>query len=244
MYASVNRVYETLRRIYNKQQHGFLSYADFNRFADNGQKDVFNDMLAEYKLMLNNKRRYLSNWKGAYTSVESLETDLRTLRRSRVPLSSLSNNNIFEYPDDFAYILNLSFGTESVDVISHEESDFVLNSSLASPSTVNPVALSNFNSVEIFPDTIQSNVLLSYYKIPRGSDSSGNPSTQSPTISTINVSGKEVYNPSTSINFELPETVEVKIVVKILQYLGINMREPEVEAYSQREELKEDQENL
>jgi hypothetical protein len=159
-------------------------------------------------------------------------------------LTSSGSNNIFEYPDDFAYSLSLSFGTESIDIVSQEESDYVLNSVIGAPSVVNPVALENYNSIEVFPDTITSGVLLSYYKIPRGSDASGNPSTQSPTISTINVNNKEVYNPSTSINFELPETVEVKIVVKILQYLGINMREPEVEQYAQLEEQKEDQENL
>ena len=242
MYANVNNVYEILRRIYNKQQHGFFSFADFNRLAENAQKEVFDNALSEYRLMLNNKRRYLSNWKGVFTSAESLREDLKTLMRTRVVLTSSSLDNIFQYPEDYAYLVSLSYGELPISIVPQEDIEYALYSELGKPSTVSPIALQNHNSIEVFPDTITSGVKCSYYKIPQGSDALGNPSSQSPTISTTNVGGKEIYNPSTSINFELPETMQTKIVIQMLQYLGINMREQEVEVYSQGEEVKEDRE--
>ena len=47
--ASVITVYQTLRDLANKDNHGFLSDVEFNRFANYAQLNVFNNLFNELK---------------------------------------------------------------------------------------------------------------------------------------------------------------------------------------------------
>ena len=84
-----------------------------------------------------------------------------------------------------------------------------------------------------------SSVLLSYYKVPRGTDPTGTPVVNPPLWASATISGgDEIFDPSTSIDFELPEQAERLIAYRIAQYLGINLRDSDVYQFGASEEAK------
>jgi hypothetical protein len=58
---------------------------------------------------------------------------------------------------------------------------------------------------------------------------------------TFTPNGEALYNASSSVDFELPESDFVNLVIKILQYAGISIREQEVSAAAKSEEIQDAQ---
>ena len=54
------------------------------------------------------------------------------------------------------------------------------------------------------------------------------------------VQGVEIYSPSNSVDFELPEHYYTELVVEIAQMIGINLRDADVAQYAAVEKQKEE----
>ena len=114
----------------------------------------------------------------------------------------------------------------------------ILQSSLSVPTEESPVALVSQN-IQVFPTTIRK-IKVRYYKQPEGI----NPMTDAQTASlpkfghTVDANGVEVYDVTTSVDFELPTHYVPELVVEISKLVGINLRQADVLAYAQGEEAK------
>ena len=80
---------------------------------------------------------------------------------------------------------------------------------------------------------------MTYYKIPKSLDASGNPSSNNPTWAYSTVNGEAIYNSSNSYQFELPESVYNKIIVRILQLAGLSIRESDIVNFANTEEAED-----
>ena len=80
----------------------------------------------------------------------------------------------------------------------------------------------------MFPDSIKK-VLVYFYK-----------NTNTPKWSYVTVAGKPVHDSSSSSEFRISSRCHGEIVVKILEYLGVSIREADVVQYAQSSELKAD----
>ena len=95
----------------------------------------------------------------------------------------------------------------------------------------------------MFPNvnTSISTVDLRYYKLPQGLV----PDTQARSVSqptfgyTTAVSGVEIYNSATSIDFELPEILFPELVMEIASLAGVNLRDTQVVQYSESQITQE-----
>lgn len=241
MVASVNTVYQLVMRRAAKEENGFISPADFNVLARNAQQKEFQRILSEYRKFLANKQRYLTYWKGNYDSLESIMDDLLPLRRNSVALSSSGGNNVFQYPSDYAYFLDLDYNGANVTLVNQDDKAFYTNSFDSAPSTAHPVAIRDYNSITILPNSITTNVNLSYIKIPQGTTTAGAASTSQPTWAYTTVSSKSIYDATNSIDFELPKQLEYRLATQILQDVGIEIREAELFQMAQAEDVKEKQ---
>ena len=239
LYASINAVYTLVKDVANVNQRGFISPANLNAFAAQAQIDVFHAILHEYKLAISDRQRYLSNYKGAYNSIQSIEDDLRPLLRVEESLAYISGNS-FYLPSAYAYILGLSYYGIEVTVVRPENIQFSRNSYLSAPSIKNPTAHFTSTMAILSPATITNGVKMSYYKMPQGTEpSTGTPTTQSPSFGYNEINGAAIYNPTTSVNFELPKQLENRLATKILSYAGISLRESEVAQFAEMQQQKE-----
>lgn len=239
--ASINSVYQMVMRRAAKEENGFISPTDFNTYARSAQQTIFQSILSEYRKFLVDKQRYLSYWKGNYDSIESIEDDLRPLRRNSVSLSSSGGNNVFQYPSDFAYFIDLEYDGNSVTLVDAAQKAFYVNSYDSAPSTAHPVAIRDYNSITMLPNTITSDVALSYFKTPKGVTTSGTPSSSYPTWAFTTVNSKSIYNATNSIDFELPAHLEYRLATQILLDVGIEIREGELFQMAQAQQVKETQ---
>lgn len=241
MVASVNTVYQLVMRRAAKEENGFISPTDFNMLARNAQQKEYQRILSAYRQYLANKQRFLTTWKGNYDSLEAILDDLLPLRRNRVSLTSSGSNNVFQYPSNYSYFIDLDYNGVDVTVVDVSDRPYYVNSFDVSPTAANPIAIRDYNSIELLPSTVTANVKLSYFKIPQGTATGGTPSTSYPTWGYTTVSSKSVYNSSTSIDFELPKHLEYRLATQILQDVGIEIREPELYQMAQAEDNKERQ---
>ena len=232
--ASVNRVYSALKDLVNKDQRGFVTPAVFNNFAQVAQMNLFNKLFSDAAL---NKRLRQSQFDAGRdkSRVKQANEDLSYFsKKATVSLTT----GVGDKPSDLARIISI-FTTDAtaknLELIYDEEKlEYILRSTLSAPTTTYPIALVA-DDINVFPTSIAS-VYMRYYKIPQGLvPSTGARTTSSPRFGYTVVAGKEVYDVSNSVDFELPEHYFAELVVEIAKLIGVNLRDTDVYAYANQE---------
>lgn len=244
--ASVFEVYSTLKDLANKDAKGMITPSQFNSFAGVAQLNIYNSLFKEFQL---NKKNSLRQVDGARDKnrVKHIQEDLSVFSKSAIINTDTASLGTFEKPADLGRIISMStFGdwfldqttSESIQIVYDEEKlEMLLRSTLSAPTEDTPVALIS-RDIEVFPDSIRK-IKLRYYKTPEGVD----PLTGSavPTLPkfgyTVSAAGQEVYDVTTSVDFELPDHYVPELVLEISKMMGINLRDQEVYAYSQNEDV-------
>lgn len=120
------------------------------------------------------------------------------------------------YNSDFYKIGTVIYNnTREIERIDRNDLLFVNRSKLTSPTSQNPVYVFENNNFFVFPETINSKVKASYIKKPVNINWGF----------TSNNSGGFVFNPSTSINFELAPTEQTALIIRILLYAGVVVKD-------------------
>ena len=245
--ASVNEVYSALKSIANKDERGFITPKVFNTFAAVAQNKIFNDLFNEMtKAQTLRARNIDAKTHQSYT--KRLEEDLSYFSKESTVSGSAG---VFSKPEDLSRIISIKtagayvFGTTtstSIDVVYDESKiQHILQSDLSAPSASHPVAIVS-NDIEVFPTSI-SKIKVRYYKIPEGlSPSTGARTALSPRYNALSLgASNEVFDPTTSVDFELPEHYVPFLVLEIGKMIGINLRDQDVFAYTSGEEQKQKQ---
>jgi hypothetical protein len=245
-YASVNSVYNLCQEILAKDERGFLTPNQFNALAKDAQSRLVNKLVSGFTEGMVLKDRYLSKSQGLLSKTDSIRQDLLPLLRRGVTLTGTAN--VFDFPSDYMVYEgrdSIVANGYPVSVISDNKVSYHVNSYLSAPTATNAIAEMNFNTITIYPASITSGVKMTYYKIPQGSTIAGAPSTQYPTWGYTTSAGTSVYNPATSINFELPVQCEIRLTQEVLQLAGLSLREFEVAEFANREsaEMQNEKDN-
>jgi len=245
--ASVNEVYSGLKNLANKDERGFITPKVFNTFAAIAQNKIFNDLFNETMKAQTMRMRNIDA-KTHHSYTKRLEEDLAYFsKESTVSQSS----GVFEKPEDLARIISMKthgayvFGTStstSIDVIYDESKiEYVLQSDLSAPSSTHPVAIVG-NDIEVFPTSIKK-IKVRYYKQPEGrSPIDGSRTALSPRYNALSLgASNEVFDPTTSVDFELPDHYVPLLVIEIGKMIGINLKDQEVFAYASGEAQQQKQ---
>jgi hypothetical protein len=109
-------------------------------------------------------------------------------------------------------------GNVDIQHINKKELNKYQNSKLTAPTLTRPFYITTSeNGIQIFPNTITSNVTCNYV---------AKPATVRWGYAMIN--NEALYNPSNSTNFELHESEESDLVIKILALAGIVIKDPQL----------------
>ena len=239
--ASVNEVYSALKNLANKDERGFITPKVFNTFTTIAQNKIFNDLFSEMTKAQSLRARNIDA-KTHLSYVKRLEEDLSYFAKESAITQS---NGVFAKPEDLSRIISMRtagayvFNTSSsipIDVMYDESKiDYILRSDLSAPSTSHPVAMVADN-IEVFPTNI-SNIKVRYYKYPEGrSPSTGARTALTPRYNATNLgASNEVFDPTTSVDFELPDHYVPDLIIEIGKMVGINLRDQEVYAYTSSE---------
>ena len=198
--ASIQTVYETLRDLANKDAQGFVTDAEFNRFAIIAQQNIFNSLFDELKDSLRLSRAGFNPGRDK-SRTKRIQEDLAYFSKKSPPITKGTNG--FAKPSDLSRIIGiytagsilLDQSTKTpVEVCYDEEKiERILLNNLSAPTEDFPVALVA-DDIQVFPTNIRK-IEVRYYKIPEGRTLAGARTTSMPNYTSG--SGK--------IDFELPD---------------------------------------
>jgi hypothetical protein len=139
--------------------------------------------------------------------------------------------NINLYSENF-YKLGTAIYKEDreVQLVQRNELAQLNMSPISKPSEHFPVALWELNKLTVYPQTINSDLQMTYIRKP------------------LNVkwnfdatAGYYVYDPTTSVNFELDKTEQTNVILQILVYAGITIKDPQIVQAASQEVMMEEQ---
>ena len=213
----IDTVYKTLQTIVNKEQDGYVSPEEFNQLAKQVQDKIFRNYFEDYNRDQNKENRGLTN--TGYGNLVSNQTEKLEPFLKEVSISISSGS--YTLPSDLYYMEEngvISDTGKVVDKVSVQRFNY-LGNSISGPSEVFPIYKKIGNAITVFPSTITGDLSITYIKIP-----------SDPKWTYTIVSGTELYNPSSSSfqDFELHPSEFSNIVLEMLSYFGINLREGEV----------------
>lgn len=245
----INSVRNTVLSVINKNNYGYITPADFNLYAKQAQMELYEEYYSSYNKTINMENARLSG-----TDYADIEQPIAETLESFLKTSSLTNkfNNTWYAPSvnttgsDAYMILRVDCLNSSgnrvatVDKVSNGKSMMLIDSNLAGPSLMYPVYVYNSDSqdtstITVYPNTISNSsgydIKCTYFGYPKD-----------PKWTYIALSnGEPMFDQSQPDyqDFQLPNEDEYKLVMKILQYSGISIREQEVAAYALGQEQHE-----
>lgn len=218
----IDLVYKTLLTIINKENQGYVSPTEFNILANNVQMEIFRNYFEDSNKDKNRENRGLTN--RGYANLDFnqrqmiqqfAESDTLTLATDR-----------FNLPTDLYFIEdngvisgdNEEYPNRVIDEIERNQLGYT-NLSLAAPSALYPVYERYNNYIIVSPISIDE-IKIKYLREPK-----------MPNWTYFSVSsGDPLYNPADTDfqDFELHPSEFSNIVLKMLSYFGVNLREAEV----------------
>jgi len=228
--ASTELVYSTLQNLANKDQQGFVNKAEFNRFAEIAQLNIFNSLFDELKDSMRMSKAGFNPGRDK-ARIKRIQEDLAFFSKKATITKS---GDSFSKPSDLSRVIGLyTFGDILLDqstktpveiCYDEEKIERILLNNLSAPTEDFPVALVA-EDIQIFPTSI-SKIELRYYKQPEGrSTSTGARTTTMPSMGNL----------SASADFELPSHYASDLVYEIGKMIGLNLRDQQIVAYTGQE---------
>lgn len=245
----INSVRNTVLSVLNKNNYGYISPSDFNLFAKQAQMELFEEAFSDYNNTINKENLRTSG--TGYADFSKIYEEFIDGFSVTSPLTHIAVNRFFlpslTTTGDLAYMINkvlcydfqapvtFTFKGEA-ERVSQSKITTLENSILTSPSEMFPAYTMEGNIMTVYPNTFNApgEVVAQYIRYPK------DPKWTYVTL----VSGEPVFDQSQLDyqDFEIPLEDEYKLVMKILQYCGISIREIEVAQFGIGQEQASNQE--
>ena len=218
MAVSVDTVYQTVLALANKEQGGYITPQEFNLFANHAQSEIFEQYFYD-----------LSQFKRGRGSDDN-ESDMVSLLEDKIAIfsstSTLSNqdpeagNSKFELPNNFYRLIDVRTGSShsNVQINKLSRKDFweynqgpLTKGTLSRPNCY----LHQDGIVWVNPDLIEE-IWVNYIRKPKV-----------PKWTYVVINEKALWNPiaSDKQDFELHDSEQHNLVVKILKLAGVSIKD-------------------
>jgi len=233
MAISVDNVYTKVLSILNKESRGFLTPGEFNKIASQVQLDLLDKAFYDYNRAI--VRQSAGRGGQGYADIP------RKIQDKIDPFyatSSISLTTGVGTLPTFYNIINISADSRLTDVERIEKSklSFLLSSPLTAPSITFPIYYITGDTITVNPSSL-STVQMDYVSVP--TDPNWGHTTDSTTgaLTFDNTVGNFT-------DFELHPSEEVELVLGILKYAGVVIKDPSViQMATQEDNIKTQLEN-
>lgn len=239
----INSVRNTVLSVLNKNNYGYISPSDFNLFAKQAQMEIYEEYYSSYNKTINAENARVSGTE--YADIENpiaevLESFLRNDTLTQVApatnqyyVPSLTTTGYNFYMISRLTCFNGTTRLGDAEKVANARLYMLLDSNLTAPTTKYPAYIIEEDIITVYPDTINgvSSLKCSYFRLPKD-----------PKWTYINLpNGEPAFDQSQPDyqDFELPGEDEYKLVMKILQYCGMSIREIQVAQYAIQQEQSE-----
>lgn len=235
---SINKVRNTVFFLLNKANRGAIGVVEFDAFCDLAQRDLFENLFYRLNKWTNNQTKKYVNSEYA-DIVQNIQEQIDVF----ATYSTTSNFTYNAPTNKWSYTGTDLYRTEGLTLIDtagkrrdvqeiHKgyELNSALNSSINPPTLIFPVYVKSGEKYTVYPTVPAGYSLeLFYIRTPK-----------TPKWTYILSGGNPVYNAGASDkqDFELSEVMFPLLVTKILSYCGVSVREADVTAIADNEEVK------
>tara|TARA_R100001443_G_scaffold20825_1_gene33018 strand:+ start:923 stop:1633 length:711 start_codon:yes stop_codon:yes gene_type:complete len=212
---SVDRVYQTVLALANKEQRGYVTPQEFNLFANQAQNEIFEQYFYD-----------LNQFLRAPVGNKTTSSDLRDIIEEKIALFRVTNQTIGTnaLPSNVHKLEGLSarFGNDAgavyypAEEVSKKEYDAYEQTALTRPSFKRPIFYRYNNNFAISPPDVWGAFRIDYIQKP-----------MPPKWTYVVVNQEALWNPSAADkrDFELHSSEEKNLVIKILQYAGVTLQD-------------------
>lgn len=223
MAVNVDIVYKTVLLILNKEQRGYMTPDEFNKTANQVQLEIY----LKYFEDLNQLLRVPQVDLDYADRVSLLDEKISIFKRNE--LLGETTFNGFTLPSNLQELGTVIYKDNEIQRVQRNNFYNLYKSNLTKPSETYPIYLYENGLIKVYPETITSEVSVNYLKSPT-CENPGNYSIITVTWGfTIDQKLKNyVYNPALSANFELHQSEQVELILRILEYAGVVIRDPQI----------------
>lgn len=240
----INSVRSTVLAVLNKNNYGYLSPSDFNLFAKQAQLDIFQGYFQKYndQVTKENLRQSGTEYANIKEKIETqidnfLVTNSLTIVESsknkfKLPSLATTGDELFKIEKVLCYdfISETKTYRGQAEKITKSKVTALNVSAHTAPTKMFPVYVLEGTYMYVYPDTfnVQNSIECSYVRLPKA-----------PKWTYVSLSGGEpVFNASAGDyqDFEVSPFEEVNLIVKILEYAGISIRESDVYTFAKTQE--------
>ena len=224
MAINVNTVYQTVLMILNKEQRGYMTPTEFNKVATQVQLEIFEDYFDD----LNKQLRVPQADTDYADRQENIDEKIAIFKTfGNATYTTAGSLSYFELPTsdvygklvDFYRLGNVLYNDEKVvQRLDRREFYYANQSRLTKPSTINPAYLYENQKLFIKPTSIVSKITVDYVRKPVDVN----------WVIRLGSLGQYEYNDLASVDFELHESEQTEVILKILLYAGIIIRDNEI----------------
>lgn len=234
---SINEVRNTVMFFLNKNNKGYITPDEFNMFSLMAQLDIFNGMFTDFNDNLVKKDRRLTN--SEYADIpKAYEQAIDTFS-----VYTTNANFLFDIPtelwnytgNDLVLDQNLSLVNSqgkkvNIELVSKSELNYLMNSNMTAPTILYPAYVKVGDSYKILP-AVPAGYYPELFFIRKP---------KNPKWTFVNDNGNPLFNASASDlqDFEIDYTYMPALIVKILLYCGVSIREEMVIQAASAEEIK------
>jgi hypothetical protein len=207
MAISIDAVYQKVLTFANKEQRGYITPQQFNLFADQAQKEIFE----QYFYDLNQASRASGNFNEYSDTVDNLNEKIAVFERDDTGTSLAEN--LYRLGTVTAGFGENGLFSE-VEEVQHKEYFYMQQSFLTAPTEKRRVYIrTNASTIVVYPTA--TNVSYTYVATPT-----------KPSWGYVVVNGKAMHDASNTVNFQLHKSDESELVYRILAFAGISMQKP------------------
>jgi len=211
MAVSVDTVYKTVLLILNKEQRGYMTPDEFNKIGTQVQLEIY----LKYFEDLNQLLRIPQTDLDYADRVDLLDEKIAIFKRnSDIGYSA----NGFALPSDLQELGSVIYNNNEMQRVQRSEFYNLYRSKLTKPSNTYPIYLYENSLVKVYPETITDGVSANYLKFP----------TSVVWGFSVENLGNYKYQSALSTDFELHQSEQVELIVRILEYAGIVIRDAQI----------------
>ena len=231
MAISVDKVYTKVLSILNKESRGFLTPGEFNKIGSQVQLDLLDKAFYEYNRAIATQ----SAGRGGegYADIPKKIQDKIDPFYATESISLTSGVGTLP---TFYNIISVSTDSRLTDIerINKSKLSFLLSSPLTAPSTSFPVYYITGSTITVNPTSLSS-VQMDYISVP------SDPIWANTVDATT---GALTFDSANAVDFTLHPSEEVELVLGVLKYAGVVIKDPSVlQMASQEDNIKTQLEN-
>ncbi len=251
MAVNINTVYNTVLYILNKEQRGYITPSEFNSLAVQVQEEIFesyfpdgNQLNRANQQNIQNDTEFFNMYKDNAYKLFPFEEDISftfVIAPYDGWVPNTGGKTLYRIGEIISTYNSTSPNKESItDLLSKKSYTITEKSKLTKATEQYPIAyLTNYVNPPATPDPVP---MLKISPLPDAVTVNCIFKPTSPAWAfTIGTLGQYVYDATNSINFQLDTSEQTNLIIGILKYAGVIVRDPEIIQTATQEAAKVEQ---